>query len=130
MATGKVSPGEQFNNWTVLSEGAKDKQGGQQFNCQCVCGTKRLVRKGNLGKVKGCGCDRKPQVSSGKYAKKQVRKPLSIKPKEKPTKLPKPQKGVVATATTAKRTLTLREKLERQLDAQKLRKELTDPWAM
>ena len=129
MATGLVSPGEQFNNWTVIKQGAKDKQGGQQFYCECVCGTKRLVRKCNLGNVKGCGCDRKAYVSSGKYAKKQVRKPLSIKPKEKPEKLPKPQKEVVAKAKNIQRDLTLREKLELKLDAQRLRKELSDPWS-
>ncbi len=129
MATGEVLAGEVYNNWTVLGEGEKDKNRGQQFNCQCVCGTKRLVRKSNLGNVKGCGCDRKAYVSSGKYAKKQVRKPLSIKPKERPEKLPKPKKEVVATAKNIQRGFTPREKLELKLDAQRLRKELSDSWS-
>ena len=130
MATGLVSPGDKFNNWTVVKQGEKDKQGGQQFHCKCVCGTKRLVRKCNLGNVKGCGCDRKAYVSSGKYAKKQVRKPLSIKPKEKPEKLPKPQKEVVATAKADARRQRTRERIDAALERQRLRRDLTNVWDM
>ncbi|TMP46638.1 MULTISPECIES: hypothetical protein [unclassified Pseudoalteromonas] len=130
MATGLVSPGDKFNNWTVVKQGPKDKQGGQQFHCKCVCGTKRLVRKCNLGNVKGCGCDRKAYVSSGKYAKKQVRKPLSIKPKEKPEKLPKPKKEVVATAKADARRQRTRERIDAALERQRLRRDLTNVWDM
>lgn len=130
MATGKVSPGDKFNNWTVVKQGEKDKQGGQQFHCKCVCGTRRLVRKCNLGNVKGCGCDRKAYVSSGKYAKKQVRKPLSIKPKEKPEKLPKPQKDVVANAKADARRQRTRERIDAALERQRLRRDLTNVWDM
>lgn len=130
MATGLVSPGDKFNNWTVVKQGEKDKQGGQQFYCECVCGTKRLVRKCNLGNVKGCGCDRKAYVSSGKYAKKQVRKPLSIKPKEKPEKLPKPQKEVVANAKADARRQRTRERIDAALERQRLRRDLTNVWDM
>ncbi|WP_304637127.1 MULTISPECIES: hypothetical protein [Pseudoalteromonas] len=130
MATGLVSPGDKFNNWTVVKQGEKDKQGGQKFHCKCVCGTERLVRKCNLGKVKGCGCDRKAYVSSGKYAKKQVRKPLSIKPKEKPEKLPKPQKEVVAKAKADARRQRTRERIDAALERQRLRRDLTNVWDM
>lgn len=130
MATGLVSPGDKFNNWTVVKQGEKDKQGAQQFHCECVCGTKRLVRKCNLGNVKGCGCDRKAYVSSGKYAKKQVRKPLSIKPKEKPEKLPKPQKEVVAKAKADARRQRTRERIDAALERQRLRRDLTNVWDM
>ena len=54
----QLSTGEQFNNWTVLSFAGTNKKHEQLYNCQCICGTIRQVRKDNLGKVTGCGCVR------------------------------------------------------------------------
>lgn len=54
----ELTQGEQFNNWTVLSSAGTDERNNKVYNCQCVCGTIRKVRKSNLGKVTGCGCVR------------------------------------------------------------------------
>ena len=51
---------EKYNNFTVLGEACKDPSNGEQrYLCVCICGAKRDVRKSNLGKIKGCGCQRK-----------------------------------------------------------------------
>ncbi len=54
-----IAIGSTHNNFTVLALLNKKASNGQPYyQCQCVCGTKREVRKDNLGKVKGCGCIR------------------------------------------------------------------------
>jgi hypothetical protein len=54
-----ISIGSTHNNFTVLSILTKKASNGQPYyQCKCVCGTRREVRKDNLGKVKGCGCIR------------------------------------------------------------------------
>lgn len=59
-----------YNNFTVLGEAGKDSSNGEQrYLCLCVCGAKREVRKSNLGKIKGCGCQRqeyKPRINNPK----------------------------------------------------------------
>ncbi len=68
MAKGLVTAGDVFKNWTVISEAERDNKRAQQFLCKCICGTQRVVKKCNLGNVKGCGCDRKSYESTGNYA--------------------------------------------------------------
>jgi len=49
-----IEIGKSYNNWTVIAQA----QTAGKFECKCKCGTRREITKGNLGKVKGCGCDR------------------------------------------------------------------------
>lgn len=133
MATGLVSAGDVFNNWTVLCSAERDAQKREQFKCKCVCGTTRVVRKCNLGHVQGCGCDRKAYESTGKYAgtKKSIkRKPMSIRANEKPTTLPKPQKDLANTIDVPayQPPRTNRARLESILEQQRLAREIKDPW--
>lgn len=80
--------GHQYNNFTVLSKSEKvSKQNHTYYNCQCVCGVQREVRADNLGKVKGCGCQRKQYVTTG------IRKPYTKK--AKPKKEVKPEKEII-----------------------------------
>lgn len=62
-----IEVGQQYNNWLVLEPAIKGK-----VKCRCICGTERLVTKGNLGRVLGCGCVRKP------YTKSQQPKPKKV----------------------------------------------------
>ncbi len=52
--------GQQFENWTVIGNEEKNKDGCKVFLCRCVCGVERMVRKGGLisGGSKSCGCSR------------------------------------------------------------------------
>lgn len=62
--------GNSYNNWTVIAESTQHKE--KHYECVCICGTKRDVKKGNLGVVKGCGCQRKAYVKSNKPRKQQA----------------------------------------------------------
>ena len=55
----QVKIGQTFNNFTVISNGTPGENSSVYYQCVCVCGQKRNVRKGNLGEVIGCGCKRK-----------------------------------------------------------------------
>ncbi len=50
--------GRKYNLWTVLNEVNDFASKHPQVNCQCECGTIKLVRKDNLknGTSKNCGC--------------------------------------------------------------------------
>ncbi|GLX85071.1 hypothetical protein tloyanaT_13230 [Thalassotalea loyana] len=89
-----MKAGDVFNNFTVLGEVARPSSNGlAYFRCKCVCGTIREVRKDNLGKVKGCGCQRK-------VYKKRMPK-LIVSPRNRKASVP-----------AKKRELSTREKIE------------------
>jgi hypothetical protein len=71
-----IEIGKAYNNWTVIA--ASQTKG--KFECKCKCGTRREVIKGNLGKVKGCGCDRKKYERSGKWVEQYAKRIASAKP--------------------------------------------------
>jgi hypothetical protein len=50
--------GLRFGRWAVTAEGRKDRNGNRQLECQCDCGTVRLVPIGALtaGRSASCGC--------------------------------------------------------------------------
>lgn len=54
----KEMAGLRFGRWTVNAEGQKDANGNRQLECQCECGTARLVAIGALtsGRSASCGC--------------------------------------------------------------------------
>lgn len=57
-----INDGDVFHDWTVIGKSKKiDDKGEIYFECRCVCGTKRAVRKSSLGKAQGCGCIRKKE---------------------------------------------------------------------
>lgn len=121
MATGNVSAGDVFNNWTVLSDNKRDEKGEQYFMCICVCGIQRSVRKGNLGKTTGCGCIRKSYQAST----------TPRKVKNQPAKVPKQNSAALKKAAPppyAERTKSPREKLEDRLEQRRLERELNDMW--
>lgn len=121
MATGKVSAGDVFNNWTVLSQESPNENGEQYFLCLCICGTQRPVRKGNLGKVTGCGCTRKKYQASNTPRK--VKKQPAKVPKQKPAALKK-----AVPVAYEERTKSPREQLEDRLDQHRLERELNELW--
>lgn len=51
--------GQKFGRWTVLEYKGVNKHHNATWLCECVCGTKRTVRSGDLmsGRSKSCGCD-------------------------------------------------------------------------
>ena len=121
MATGKISAGDVFNNWTVLSQESPNENGEQYFLCLCICGTQRPVRKGNLGKVTGCGCVRKSYKASN----------TPRKVKSQPAKVPKQKSALLkksAPPAYIERTKSPREKLEDRLDQHRLERELNELW--
>lgn len=58
----KVNVGDVFNNLTVLGGESRNNAGHVMYLCRCICGTKKHIRRGNLGVVVGCGCVRKRGV--------------------------------------------------------------------
>lgn len=56
-----------FDYLTIISEGAKAKNGRSRWNCACKCGNKTLVEGVALrkGKIKSCGCRRSGVVKHG-----------------------------------------------------------------
>ncbi len=111
----QITAGDVFNNWTVLSEEAC----GQYFLCRCICGTERSVKKGNLGKVTGCGCVRKSYQASNTPRK--VKKQPAKVPKQKPAALKK-----AVPVAYEERTKSPREQLEDRLDQHHLERELNE----
>jgi len=71
-----IEVGTTFKNLTVISNGIKDENHHTYFMCKCVCGVTRKVRKDNLGKVTGCGCQRKTYCRRAKQIQeKPIKKP-------------------------------------------------------
>lgn len=68
-----INIGAKFNNFTVIAVLAKrDGNGEFMYQCKCICGAERDVRKSNLGKVLGCGCVRatyKPRTTKPSKSK-------------------------------------------------------------
>ncbi|MAD75390.1 MAG: hypothetical protein CML20_11470 [Rheinheimera sp.] len=138
MATGKVKTGDVFNNWTVLSESERDNKRAQQFLCKCICGTQRVVKKYNLGKIKGCGCDRAAPKPYKKRHSKSANKAASVKtvfeptmqtgPRIKGERLEKPPENNAARPEYIERKKTKRELIELRLEEMKLEKELSEAW--
>ncbi|WP_165744304.1 hypothetical protein [Pseudoalteromonas sp. Z9A6] len=118
MATGNVSAGDVFNNWTVLSDNKRDEKGEQYFMCICVCGIQRSVRKGNLGKTTGCGCVRKSYQASNIPRKPKSKAPLAVKKAATNKKNSAP--------AYAERTKSPREKLEDRLEQHRLEREISE----
>lgn len=50
--------GQQFGNLKVIKEFGSDKKGQSLWECECVCGTKTIVRGSDLrgGHTQSCGC--------------------------------------------------------------------------
>lgn len=136
MAKGLVSPGERFNNWTVISEAEKDSKRGQQFLCKCICGTERVVRKANLGKVKGCGCDRKAYITSGRFTGKRpaVKKKAATQPaafdgqRVKGREVEPPAERIENRPKYSERKKTTREQIEEKIEQRKLNELLKEEW--
>ncbi len=51
--------GKTYGQWTVVSWSHRDRHN-SYFNCQCACGTKKIVRRGHLvgGETESCGCSK------------------------------------------------------------------------
>ena len=114
----QLSTGEQFNNWTVLSFAGTNKKHEQLYNCQCICGTIRTVRKGNLGVAIGCGCVRKTYKVQPKI-RKQAKKAKSTSP-SKVNKLPND--------TAVRRPAVI--SLDRKLEEIRLKRELENEYSL
>jgi hypothetical protein len=56
-----IQPNQQYNSWTVIAHI------GRKWECQCICGTKRLLYAYNLvqGQTKSCGCSRIIEIIQG-----------------------------------------------------------------
>jgi len=109
------SKGQQFNNWTVLLFQGKDEKHNQLYNCQCICGTIRTVRKGNLGVAIGCGCVRKTYKVQPK-----IRKKAKSTSPSKVNKLPND--------TAVRRPAVIR--LDRKLEEIRLKRELENEYSL
>lgn len=112
------SVGQQFNNWTVLSFLGKDEKHNQLYSCQCICGTIRTVRKGNLGIAIGCGC---------------VRKTYKVQPKIKqPAKKVQSGNGPVTQQTANVKVINRPAviKLDRKLEEIRLNRELESQFSL
>lgn len=116
----QITAGDVFNNWTVLSEEAC----GQYFLCRCICGTERSVKKGNLGRVLGCGCVRKPYKKRNATPKTK-NKPITVSI----AKQTSPKKDAPQAVPYSERQKSAREKLEERLDDYRLERELSELWA-
>ena len=57
--------GSDFGYWHVVSRAPNDKDGNTYWNCQCVCGTERVISGHNLrrGYTTNCGCMTKKLLS-------------------------------------------------------------------
>lgn len=120
-----VSPGEQYNNWTVVKHAPE--KGNHFYLCRCVCGHERNVSKYDLGKTIGCGCTRKNAVK--KHASNVQPKSITT---DKPAAKPKPYVSSEATnaspvtkPTLSAGTLSPRQQLERFKEQRELEKELS-----
>lgn len=51
--------GQKYGHWTVLRFHSVKRHRQPYWECQCVCGTERVIRGGNLktGQSKSCGCN-------------------------------------------------------------------------
>jgi hypothetical protein len=128
MATGKVTAGDVFNNWTVLNEDRRNR-GVQHFMCKCVCGTTRVVRKDNLGLVQGCGCERKEYKVRTGETKPRNKKARIVSPKtaSAPAKMPH-HENQEPRPQYQQRSKSTRELLEERLAQKQLEKELSELW--
>lgn len=50
--------GQQFGPWTALEFSHKDQHNNHYYKCRCVCGTERVIYRGNLQTKRRalCGC--------------------------------------------------------------------------
>lgn len=48
--------GMRFHNYVVIKRDHQDEKGRYWFLCKCDCGNEFLVRGGDLGRTKSCGC--------------------------------------------------------------------------
>jgi len=71
----QIEIGQTFNNFTVIAQGVRTENSNMYYKCKCICGEIRNVRKGNLGNVKGCGCQRK------QYKARAIKQAKAIKTK-------------------------------------------------
>jgi len=74
--------GQKFGLYTVVDKGARTKDRATQWECECACGTKRIVPQRNLlnGNSKSCGCSKKALITSGqRYGRLVLVKPVGIK---------------------------------------------------
>lgn len=72
-----ISPGTQFNKWTVIRKGGKDRNGQTLYVCRCECGNIKAIRKTELlsGHSKSCGCIVKEMLierNTGKVSPKRL----------------------------------------------------------
>lgn len=53
-----IQIGDRFDRLLVVDRAPNTKQGDRQWHCVCVCGTRRIVKTGNLrsGHSRSCGC--------------------------------------------------------------------------
>lgn len=58
----KDMSGKEFGLIKVKSFSHKNKYGHIMWNCVCQCGTEKVIRGGDLKKVKSCGCLRKEKI--------------------------------------------------------------------
>lgn len=64
------SAGKKFNNLTILSLSKKTGSRNEAYyNCVCICNKKKVVRKNNLGRIIGCGCERRISSYFNAYEK-------------------------------------------------------------
>lgn len=133
MATGLVSAGDVFKNWTVINEAERDNKRAQQFLCKCICGTQRVVKKYNLGNMTGCGCVRansKPYKPRAKKAKSTTPKPLSlatVQPRR--MHLAKPIENQDPRPEYKERRKCTRELIEERQEQARLNRLLKEEWA-
>ncbi len=54
----KITPGQSFDHWTVISEATRDKHSNMRWFCRCACGKEHVVLAFTLltGVSKSCGC--------------------------------------------------------------------------
>jgi len=67
---------QKFNNLTVISRAENDKFGRTQWNCQCECGNKTIVKHNQLIRkddkcTKSCGC---LKISASNHSKERLYK--------------------------------------------------------
>lgn len=110
-----VQIGETYNNWSVVAKSPKTRH----YLCKCKCGTERNIRVDNLGKVKGCGCDRKNSLS--KQISAEVIKKTSLKNE---IKAEVAKKNIVINAQPVTHKRKVSEFEQRQADARRKTEDL------
>ena len=72
--------GQRFGRWTVGERAMNGASGRARWNCQCVCGTTRIVLAKHLrsGKSLSCGCALKSEFGQGAPADAALRRERTI----------------------------------------------------